>query len=192
MPTPIFDDCEIWPVFLRFPDVAGYTLWGNGGDVDDLVLARDNHPLLFPDPVALAAFVAQDQDSNLALLPGYEDLRKAAATLPGKVWKSSAVAYRFDLALEAVNEAPDGWDMGTVATVGDVLSMLTDLACTQADEEVVALLDPAYPLGHLSGALAMVSRANLQVVLQAVDWPQVSADLERVVTRLRGACQIPA
>ena len=191
MPTALFDDSEIWPVFLRFPSLAGYTLWGNGGEVEDMVLARDHHPLVFPDPVALAAFVAQDQVSNMASLPGYGDLRKAAA-LPGKVWKSSAVAYRFDLALELANDAPEGWDMGTVATMGDVLTMLSDLARTVGDPQALSLLDDASPLGHLSSALAMASRASLDGVLQAVDWPRVSADLEHVLTRLREACQIPA
>lgn len=188
MSGTLFDDCEIWPVLLRFPDREGLTLWGSGGEEGDVVLATQGNVLLFRDPATLGDWVAQDEGSSLFGRPGYEELLALAADLPPKVWRTHAVPYRIDLFVANLARGAEAWNMGAVAVAVDALAMLWDLARTVEDVESEALLAAPGPLGVLADGLTFTTQADLAATLERIPWLEVHAAAVTVVERLVERC----
>jgi hypothetical protein len=136
-----FEQVGVWPVRLTFLSRTGLTLWGPAGNEDgrDLVLTRDGRLVLTGSEAALRAFVAQDEASSMAGVPGYQLLRQRLQD--GTVRLDEPTAFDFRAVAHALDWPADRWDRDSFAALVDALNMLGDLAEALDDDELLARLD---------------------------------------------------
>jgi hypothetical protein len=72
-----FEDVSVWPVSLGLPSADGYTLWGDSGRGDDLLLAVGNRLVLADDVESLTRWIVGHSDTGYAGRPGYAKLQGA-------------------------------------------------------------------------------------------------------------------
>jgi hypothetical protein len=141
----LFERAGVWPVHLTFLSASGLTLWGPAGGSEgrDLVLTRGGRLVLAGSAAALRAFIAEDEASSLAGLPGYDLLRQAVQN--GTVRLDDPTAFDYRAVAHALDWPPDRWDRDSFSALVDALNMLGDLAAALQDKELLAVLDsPQY------------------------------------------------
>jgi len=186
--TETFENAGIWPVEVRFPHVAGTTLWGDGNSPQgtDRCLAVDDEVVLFETLGALAAFVGGPIVSNLTNTPGYEAIRRVAAA----GWPTDVDRVDFTALLRTVREPPASWPRSAVAEVVDSLNLLSDL---RDSVDIVPLPASAGPSGYadLVDRLTFLSPdEELETVLRDLDFERIVATVEAVVGAVEARCVV--
>lgn len=189
MESETFENAGIWPIEVRFPHVAGTTLWGDGNSPDgtDRCLAVDDAVVLFETLGALAAFVAGPiVSSNLTNTPGYEVVRRVAAA----GWPTDVDRFDFTALLRTLREPPASWPRSAAAEVVDSLNLLSDLRDSVDAGPLPASASPSDYADLVDRLTFLSPDEELATVLGNLDFERIVATVDAVVGAVEARCVV--
>ena len=122
-------------------------------DIDEAprFLTADGKLLLFDTPAALAAFVRENRDHDLADLDKWDDV--VTGIKDEWVVPNEEDAYELDLVVENLRGGHDAWDHELIISAGE---LARDLAYALQLKSVLTALAPGSPIDDLDDALRAV------------------------------------
>lgn len=141
-----FDDEEDTEVAAPVAEIAD-------ADIDEAprFLTADGKLLLFDTPAALAAFVRENRDHDLADLDKWDDV--VAGIKDEWVVPTEEDSYEFDLVVENLRGGRDVWDHELLISAGE---LARDIAYALQIKSVLTALAPGSPIDDLDDALRAV------------------------------------
>lgn len=124
----IFEESALWPIKIGLDNIEYYTIWGNGGDTKDFIMAVGNEICLFKKEYTLLVFIRESRACNLTSLPNYESFR--AWTLDRESFGSNIHYFDITEALAALKEPTWRWSEKKCDQVLDCINLFWDIANT--------------------------------------------------------------
>jgi hypothetical protein len=175
----------LWPIRVELRGRRGLTLWGNGGNEDDLVLAADSHLLLFTSAPLLRDFVRCDASCSLTGLTGYHELQHALRSDLANVPLDPVNTFALADVEHWLSASRWDWDLARCASVLDGLNLLWDTANTLGDEATRgSLRRDTGVLGRLADALTFVEEREISEVLAALGRAEIAHAFRDALSRL--------
>lgn len=165
---------DFWLLEVRFPNLAGYTLWYSGaGSNDDLLLAIDKNIVLFKKQKNLRKFLRNDLPNNLALFDGYDSL-KVFAAISDADWVVYPHKYYFSWSYKVLfNGNWENWSLKTCSKVLDDLNLIYDCAKTVEDAWIIEQMTEENPLSVLMNELTVITLEERKI-LEDFDYKELS------------------
>jgi hypothetical protein len=129
---------DLWPISIEIGEQELFSLWGEGGGEQDLVLARDDRLIVAGSLADLYAHVAHEV-TNIRALPTYPGLEEA---LRNESWPTQYIyaRYSFDRILDPRNLDVGSWSREQANEMLNALNLLWDIANSIDDRDLTASL----------------------------------------------------
>jgi len=134
----LFEECELWPIYLSLFDTSVLTLWGCAKDKKDMFLSSNNDIIVFKDEKSLISFIKRNDECNFLGKKGYLELRKAVRkNLWDFDYKNEVLDYReTGILLNKFNV--DNWKAWQCSMIVDCLNSIVDAAYTIKDKKILS------------------------------------------------------